>query len=99
MNLNPLSKITQANIRTGTKFVIINWIVTMFVVVFVSVILPLLSMKFSIMVSVIDKLNPSSVIIALLGQSGIATAANTIRIAIENAATKKAEGPKAQVKE
>jgi len=87
--LNPLTRITQSNMRTGTKFVIINWIVSMIVVLFVSVILPLLAIKFKVMVEVIAQLRPATVITALLGQSGISTAANQIRIAIENRANKK----------
>jgi len=88
MNLNPLAKITKANMRTGTKFVILNFIVTMFIVLFVNVIIPVLAIWFPVMVEVISRLQPSAVTVALLGQSGVASAANSIRIAIENKAKK-----------
>jgi hypothetical protein len=71
----------------------------MFVVVFVAVVIPILSIWFGVMVEVIKVLNPAAVVTALLGQSGITTAANMIRVAIENKATKMAEGPKAELKE
>jgi len=91
MQLNPLKKIMEMKSHTSTKFCIINFIVTMVIVFFVSVILPILSIWFPVIVTVIDKLNPASIIVALLGQSGVATAVNTIRLALESKAEKMRE--------
>ena len=86
MNLNPLQKIISSNMRTGTKFVIINWVVTILLIIFMIVGLPLLSMVNKVFLEVIRSMNISAVIGALLGQSSLCTVAQTLRVAIENKA-------------
>ncbi len=87
--MNPISQITKSNMRTGTKFILFNWIITMIVVFFVAVVLPVLTIWFPIMTTVIEKLNPASIIIALIGQSGLSTVVQTVRVTLENVAEKK----------
>jgi hypothetical protein len=84
VELNPFAGITKSNMRTGTKFAILNFIFTMLIISFLIVGLPLLAIKWQIFVTVIEKMNISSIIIALLGQSGLATVANEIRKAVES---------------
>ena len=79
-----LVNLVSSEKRTGGKVVIINWIVTIALVIFVVAVLPLLAIPFKIIVDVIEKLNVSAVIIALLGQSGLTTAVVEVRKAIEN---------------
>ena len=84
INLNPFKKIINSNSRTGTKIVIINFIIVLIIIIFMTIGLPLLSIKFKIIVEIIDKLHIDRIIIALLGQGSLITMANSIRIAIEN---------------
>lgn len=93
MNLNPLKKVMEMKTRTGTKFVIINWIITtclISIMILVKyLVLPLLALKYSEEVTpVIGLLDVAGVITALVSQSGAATVANTLRIAYENKAKK-----------
>ncbi|MCK4260034.1 MAG: hypothetical protein KAX49_13730 [Halanaerobiales bacterium] len=84
MNFNPLNKVFVMKARTGTKLVIINYIITIGLIIFLIIGLPFLAIKWNIFVTVIEKMNISNIIIALLGQSGLSTIANEIRKAIEN---------------
>ena len=79
-----LKNLINSEKRIGGKVVIVNWIVTIALVVFVVAVLPLLAIFFKVIVEVIDKLNVSNVIMALLGQSGLTTAVVEVRKAIEN---------------
>jgi len=84
-----INKVVNSKMRKGTKFVIINWIVVISLITFMIVGLSLVvilasSEKSTLVVNLVDKLNIAAVITALLGQSGVATVANSVRIAIEN---------------
>ena len=86
--MNPFKKVLDMKARTGTRFVIMNWIVTMLLIIVITlnvyIVIPFLAIKYPALMAVLDKLNPASIITALLGQSGASTIANSIRIAIEN---------------
>lgn len=84
-----IEKITKSKMRKGTKFVIINFAVVMFLISFMIVGLSIVVVfasptTSSAVVELVDKLNIAAVITALLGQSGFATVANSVRIAVEN---------------
>jgi len=82
--LNPLQSILDANIRTGTKVSIINWIVIILLVICLNIIFPILSIKFPQITGAMTHLNISATTIALLGNGALVTITNEIRKAVEN---------------
>jgi len=84
MNINPLNKIMQAHIRTGTKFAIAYSLVSLIIVIFLNIVYPIVGLWVPELSGIIKHLGVSNTTVALIGSSALSFGVNEIRKAIEN---------------
>jgi len=79
-----MNALLKADMRTGTKIVIVNWIVTSFLLIWLIFCMPLLSLFIPSVKELMKAMNYALIVGLVIGQASGVTAVNEIRKTIEN---------------